>query len=171
AARQVVRRRRLRRPAGRPPESAQRRVPVDGFWASCKLAGGTGLGGVPPGPASAALGSRIFVCGGEGDSGFQNTVEVLEPGASSWEMMPRLSVHRFGAAAAVVAGRLYVGGGFETSSARGILRPSKKVECYDPDELDATWKDPASYHSSDSFACLSWTSHLGEAMVALPASR
>ncbi|CAE8619675.1 unnamed protein product [Polarella glacialis] len=87
-----------------------------------------------------------------------------EKPAQCLNLRPRLSVHRFGAAAAVVAGRLYVGGGFETSSARGILRPSKKVECYDPDELDATWKDPASYHSSDSFACLSWTSHLGEVL-------
>merc|ERR1719167_2064808 len=67
-------------------------------------------------PAVAApLGGRLYACGGFRDDrgGRENlsSVEAFCPQFSRWERAPSLSARRMRAAAAVVAGRLFVCGG------------------------------------------------------------
>lgn len=87
-------------------------------------------------PAGAALGRRIYACGGFADGGggvdgehqsVLNSVEFFEVDEGTWKSAPKMIVPRWGAAAAVVGRKLYVCGGYDGSGS--ALR---SVECLEP---------------------------------------
>uniref|UniRef100_A0A7S4RJK6 Uncharacterized protein n=1 Tax=Alexandrium monilatum TaxID=311494 RepID=A0A7S4RJK6_9DINO len=92
------------------------------------------------GHAAAALGGRIFVCGGSvGDGVGLATVECFDPaveGPAAWTSSTPMNVGRSCPAAAVLSGRLYVLGGSRHWT-RGTPA-EQSAECFDP--VTAHWE-------------------------------
>jgi N-acetylneuraminic acid mutarotase len=67
------------------------------------------------GIASAVLGGRLFVFGGEGNaaasSGVFPNIDAYDPRSNTWEALPPLEVPRHGYGAATLDGRIYLAGG------------------------------------------------------------
>jgi hypothetical protein len=69
----------------------------------------------------------IFCVGGNSDAGVEGSIEELKPGAKSWILHPaKMSVPRFGLAAAYSGGLIFAIGG------TGAAGAAKTVEAFDP---------------------------------------
>ena len=66
---------------------------------------------VNPNVATLPDGRVVAIGGGDSANAISNTVEAYSPATSSWSALPPMVLARSGAAAGVVAGRLYVAGG------------------------------------------------------------
>jgi N-acetylneuraminic acid mutarotase len=72
------------------------------------------------GMAAAVVGERILVAGGEGNgavaSGVFDAVELFDPGADRWTVLPPMRTPRHGTGAAAVGSRVYVPGGADVQA-------------------------------------------------------
>lgn len=72
--------------------------------------------------ASATVGNRIYVVGGNDGQQVLDTMESFDPTSNRWEKMPRMPTARQRCAAAGIAGRLYVVGGERQEPLRACER-------------------------------------------------
>ena len=83
--------------------------------------------------ASAVLGDRLFVIGGEIDDEVTEQVWFYTPESDAWQRAPDLPRPRTGAAACSVGGKLWVMGGWVQGDEDWERRPARSVVVYDPD--------------------------------------
>ena len=85
--------------------------------------------------AAAAVGSKIFIIGGEGGNQVWSTVEAYDTSTNTWSTGTAMPTARHGIQAAVCNGGVYVADG---GLAEGVATQSKALEAYFPDGVATT---------------------------------
>ncbi len=88
------------------------------------------------------VGGKIYVIGGDNDSGATNSVEAYDPAADAWETKAPMKTSRTNFRTAVVNGKIYAIGGFIKNDPNTAL---SSVEEYDP--VTNKWTEKASMHT------------------------
>lgn len=89
---------------------------------------------------AAALGSRMFVCGGYDGSGFLSAAEVYSSMADQWYLIVPMNTRRSRVSLVANCGRLYAVGGYDGQS------NLSSVEMYDPETNRWTFMAPMVCH-------------------------
>ncbi|XP_029820531.1 kelch-like protein 18 [Manacus vitellinus] len=89
---------------------------------------------------AAALGSRMFVCGGYDGSAFLSAAEVYSSGADQWYLLVPMNSRRSRVSLVPNCGRLYAVGGYDGQS------NLSSVEMYDPESNRWTFMAPMVCH-------------------------
>ncbi|NXO45019.1 KLH18 protein, partial [Locustella ochotensis] len=89
---------------------------------------------------AAALGSRMFVCGGYDGSGFLSAAEVYSSVADQWYLIVPMNTRRSRVSLVANCGRLYAVGGYDGQS------NLSSVEMYDPETNGWTFMAPMVCH-------------------------